>query len=412
MGLGGWIKNNAGALTGAAIGGPVGGAAGGILFSDALKSGPGLAAMQDTANRAAQYGGPDAAAFQIGDRWTGQLDQMGRDAQRRKAAQARAAQLGPAAQLSGEQQDWRGRQSALADALQRQAAGEGPSAAGMQLQRGLEAARKQQLAQAAASSGANRALAQRTAAQNIGTMSQDASAQAAMLRAQEQQAAQQQLGQLTGQARAQDIGVAGQDANLQQQAMLQQGAFNQQTNMANLQAQMQQQGMNDAMTQYYMSQGFTRDQAQQQAAAQQQMLEAQNYQAQLGALSGAYGSDKQMQGQMLGGLFSAGGAAVGGLAKSDRNAKKRIKREAKKIDQMIRKLRPYSYDYKDKADGAGRQYGIMAQDLERSEAGRSLVVDTLEGKKIDTVRGYGAVLASLRRLDERLGKVEKKKKVA
>ena len=73
-------------------------------------------------------------------------------------------------------------------------------------------------------------------------------------------------------------------------------------------------------------------------------------------------------------------------------------------------LRPaegYSYRYKDPgAPGAapGRHYGPMAQDLEKTPAGRSTVVDTPQGKMVDTGRltmvTAAATSETQRRLDD------------
>lgn len=93
---------------------------------------------------------------------------------------------------------------------------------------------------------------------------------------------------------------------------------------------------------------------------------------------------------------------AGAVAGSDIRAKKNIEASDDPID-MLRNLDSYSYDYKDpSAPGSvpGRQYGIMAQDLERTPAGASVVHDTPRGKMIDTSRlalTNTAALASMQR---------------
>jgi hypothetical protein len=72
-----------------------------------------------------------------------------------------------------------------------------------------------------------------------------------------------------------------------------------------------------------------------------------------------------------------------------------------------------SYVYKDPSmPGAapGKRYGVMAQDLEKSEVGKTLVKDTPNGKMVDTVQGFGAVLAAQAELNERLKRLESTKK--
>lgn len=86
------------------------------------------------------------------------------------------------------------------------------------------------------------------------------------------------------------------------------------------------------------------------------------------------------------------------------------------LDDMMAKTKPYSFDYN--ADGRrlqkalgndpdGRQYGVMAQDLERSPVGRSMVVDTPEGKVVDTNKAAMASLAANARLNERVEELER-----
>lgn len=49
----------------------------------------------------------------------------------------------------------------------------------------------------------------------------------------------------------------------------------------------------------------------------------------------------------------------------------------------------------------------MAQDLEKSAMGKSLVVDTTEGKMIDTRKGFGAALAGMAELNQRTAELER-----
>lgn len=123
---------------------------------------------------------------------------------------------------------------------------------------------------------------------------------------------------------------------------------------------------------------FQREQAQAQAQAQ----------AQQNLLGGAVTAG----GYLLGG--PVGGAIAGGLSKlfgttpttstgqqtSDRNAKDNIKQNS--LSDSLNKIKSYSYKYK----GSDRQEnGVMAQDLEKG-AMKSAVMDTPEGKVIDTDR--------------------------
>lgn len=116
-----------------------------------------------------------------------------------------------------------------------------------------------------------------------------------------------------------------------------------------------------------------------------------------------------------GGTKGAVGAATSflgtiGSAFSDARGKTQLARAPRSTSQdMLDNLKPYTYDYKEpKAVGAaeGRRYGILAQDLEKSEAGKTIVFETAQGKMIDTVQGFGLVLATLADINERLKKLE------
>lgn len=259
--------------------------------------------------------GVGGEAFDIGDTWTSIYDKEGRRAQQREAPGMQAAQVGPGARIAGG--GWGAGQEQLGNLMWQRAMGQGPSIAEMQMGRGMDRAVAAQLAMAAGAPASQRAAAQRTAASNIGGIQQDIVGQGAMLRAQEQLAAQEGYGRLATGARGQDIQLGTAQAGLEQQAMLQQAGFQQQAGQANLQAQIQMQGMNDALTQYYMQMGFNRDVAMQQAAAQMETLMAQNY-------ATAMGSHRQITpgpgAQILGGAMQAGGAM--GAAAISRGGKK------------------------------------------------------------------------------------------
>lgn len=127
---------------------------------------------------------------------------------------------------------------------------------------------------------------------------------------------------------------------------------------------------------------------------------------------------QQQQSQMLGGILSAGaqlGAAAlnPAAAVSDEEQKKNIKPASKEVNSFLDKLSAREYEYKDASlpgTAEGRRVGIMAQDLEKSTLGKTLVKQTENGKMVDTVQGFGAVLAAQAELNRRLKKIEKKGK--
>lgn len=118
-------------------------------------------------------------------------------------------------------------------------------------------------------------------------------------------------------------------------------------------------------------------------------------QANLGALSGI--------GQSLMG---------GGSSTSDEREKKNIDDVsgiAKGIADFVKHLKPYEYEYKNDEDGTGKKVGIMAQDLEKSKIGKTMVDETPDGKKVvDTNKAIGVLLASVAELNKKLDKVKGK----
>ncbi len=119
----------------------------------------------------------------------------------------------------------RGQQQALISALQARAAGTTPSAAEMQLMRGLEAQNALAMGQAASQYGTSPGLAMQMALSAQGRNSQAANAQAAQLRAQEQATAETALRDALSGVREQDQSVSKAQAD-----------YGQQTADANLQA--------------------------------------------------------------------------------------------------------------------------------------------------------------------------------
>lgn len=149
--------------------------------------------------------------------------------------------------------------------------------------------------------------------------------------------------------------------------------------------------------------------------AQTQGQNAQNY---LGLMQGLSGMDaNQLSAQQnaaqnhgfLGPLLSAGGQVAGAaLMHSDERLKTEITDARSEVDQMLDRLLPKAYVYKDSKHGAGRRVGIMAQDLERSAAGKRIVFDAPDGKALDVNKALSAALASSARLNERVRQLEAK----
>ncbi len=134
-----------------------------------------------------------------------------------------------------------------------------------------------------------------------------------------------------------------------------------------------------------------------------------------GGMAGQYGQIASgerdaagRQAQQQSALIGAGAGLAGNMIKSDARAKKDIKRTdmAAFLDELV----PYSFKYKDEEkDGEGKQLGILAQDLEKSESGSKLVADSPEGKMVDYGKAGPQMMASLADLHQRLKELEKGK---
>lgn len=138
---------------------------------------------------------------------------------------------------------------------------------------------------------------------------------------------------------------------------------------------------------------------------EQQQAELARAQADLARTQGRKGRQSQLLGGLIGGAASI-------MAGSDKEMKKNIKKAGgKDIDKFLDALEAKTYEYKepDKPGRApGKRYGVLAQALEKSDMGKSLVHNTPEGKMVDVAQGFGAVLASQAELNKRLKKLEKK----
>jgi hypothetical protein len=94
-----------------------------------------------------------------------------------------------------------------------------------------------------------------------------------------------------------------------------------------------------------------------------------------------------------------------GLKKNIRSAKDKDLLSPKEIDGFLDNLYAHQYNYKDAKHGKGKQVGVMAQDLEKTQLGKQMVEDTSEGKQVNYGKGLGLVLASQARLNQRLNSI-------
>lgn len=110
-----------------------------------------------------------------------------------------------------------------------------------------------------------------------------------------------------------------------------------------------------------------------------------------------------------GGAGGAAAAAPAAAAVSDKKEKKNIEDTEGKARDFIEMIKPKLYEYKDEMHGEGKHLGIIAQDLEKSELGKAMVKETPEGKQVDFGKGFGAVLAAVAEINQRLNELDKKK---
>src|SRR5690606_13801278 len=89
------------------------------------------------------------------------------------------------------------------------------------------------------------------------------------------------------------------------------------------------------------------------------------------------------------------------------NLKKNIKDGDDKASKLLKSLKAYEYDYKDTEHGDGKQLGILAQDLEKTDYGKMLVSEDEDGnKKVDGAKLAGALAAMLPTINKRLEALE------
>lgn len=307
--------------------------------------------------------------------------------------------------------------------LETAANGTAPSAAEIQGQKALADAVQAQRSSAVNMRGVSPALANHLAAQGAAAVQAGAVGDAAALRAQEQAAARGAFATALSQTRAQDLSgsqlqqnAALTNAGFQQQTVLANAANQQQAAMANQSATLQNQAQLDQLTQYYTQAGISIDQAQFMA---QMELQRMKQQGQMGAdqiNAGVASGNAQNAAAITGGVISAAGSA-GAAMLSDERTKEDVDREdtGKQVDSFLEALDSASWRYKDGfgEDSKRRRFGVMAQSLAKTEVGRAMVDEGEDGLlRVDTTRGFGAVLAAQRRLHDRIKDLESAKKGA
>ncbi len=106
-------------------------------------------------------------------------------------------------------------------------------------------------------------------------------------------------------------------------------------------------------------------------------------------------------------LIQAGMGAAS-MAASDERLKKDIEDGDEKSKRILKGLKAYSYKYKDSKYGEGKQFGPMAQDLEKAGLGHA-VVNTPEGKMVHGAKLALSSTALVAALGKRVSDLESKK---
>lgn len=134
--------------------------------------------------------------------------------------------------------------------------------------------------------------------------------------------------------------------------------------------------------------------------------------------NGQSGASNPFQGQVQDpnqlGVGQQQGNLGSGVLVSDENAKTNIESApTRDLQSFLDNLGAHKYDYKDKADGDKEGYvSPMAQELEKSKLGATMVETRPDGKKqVNYGRGFGIITAAQSLLHDRLTQIEKSLKI-
>lgn len=349
-------------------------------------------------------------------------------------------------------------QSNLAAALEAQMAGTGPSLAQGQLQDATDRNIAQQQAMAASQRGVNPAIAARTAMQNAATTAQKAASDSAQIRAQEQLSAQNQMAGLATALRQQDTSQQQQAADLAERdraanitkQQIDSGALinaeNQRNQSYESAGKRQSEfvknvaggivGLSDEDTKVVDSdkagesalskflagfsgnpiqsaekgtpQGFFAGYAGTPVITSGEPTESKEESSGLGDLAGLA--------KLIGPLMSSGGAASAApaaAAASDEDNKDKLSPGEEELKKLLETIGTQKYEYKEEFKdnelaGDGEYVTPMAQELEQSELGKDLVIDTPDGKVVDYGKAIGTILSAQAMLHDKMKKLEKK----
>lgn len=95
--------------------------------------------------------------------------------------------------------------------------------------------------------------------------------------------------------------------------------------------------------------------------------------------------------------YGAQGGGGGGVTSSDIRLKTNIKQiDPMDLKELKQSIKPYKWNYINESDGKGDWFGVMAQDLEKSKIGKTLIIEDKNGfKQIDLKKLASLFLATL-----------------
>ena len=218
---------------------------------------------------------------------TRKIDKTAFQIEESKAAKQRAQSLGKEAERRSKEAAADRQQ--LIESLQAQASGQAPSLAEAQLKAASDRSLAQQLAAAQSQRGGSASARERQLMRGQAAAGREVAQDAATARMQERQMAQQLLGEQVS----------------------------------------QEQQLADNLTQGYLSQGFNITQARQQALADYEKLQTNQFLSAQGLTAASFEGAAGRQAGLIGGLLSSGGG-IAAAAVSDKREKKKIKKATSK----------------------------------------------------------------------------------
>jgi len=295
------------------------------------------------------------------------------------------------------------RQVGLAERLKATATGTGgPTAGQSTMYANNDAAKRAMMASAFGKPGGAAGMrAARTTGNQAAYMDAATARQADIIGAQEQQAAMAQYGQLGAAMRSADIA----NADEYNRINMANAGFQQSAAMANQDAALRWQQMDDAQKRMLLAQGI--DAAQNDFDAGMAYKSAMNARD-MAAEQWKKDQDANTRAQQAQALSQV--ASVLALGMSDERAKTDVRDGDADLREFLDAVGAYSYRYKNpNAPGAapGRHVSPMAQEIEGTTVGRSAVVEGEDGRKrVDYARLLGAIVAAEGHLNKRLSKLE------